>query len=169
MTLGLDASTTTVGFAFTDSGLSVKDAGFIDISDITTNKEKALFVIDLLAKNKFLPEVTTINLEAPLFGFARGRTSQQVIVKLIRFNAVFEYVISEYLNIPINLVNSNTVRKQLFGKCRIKGMDSKEFVKLHLEKIVSSLHDFDKKTSRDNIDKRNGDTYDAIVCSCYHV
>jgi len=166
MTLGLDASTTTVGFAFTNSKL-VMDAGFIDISDISTNKEKSLHVIDVLGKNKFIPEVTCINLEAPLFGFARGRTSQQVIVKLIRFNAVFEYVMSEYLNIPINLVNSNTVRKQAFGKCRIKGMDSKEFVKAHLENVIPNLHEFDKKTSRDNYDKRNGDMYDAIVCSMY--
>ena len=39
MTLGFDASTTTVGYSFFDNN-TVHDCGFIDISKQITNKEK---------------------------------------------------------------------------------------------------------------------------------
>ena len=47
MTLGFDASTTTCGWAFFDN-ITVQDCGYIDISKLNTNKEKAFCVIDVL-------------------------------------------------------------------------------------------------------------------------
>ena len=90
MTLGFDASTTTVGYSFFDNN-TVHDCGFIDISKQITNKEKAFFVINSLKDHPLITKVDKINLEAALSGFAGGFTSQQVIIKLARFNALFEY------------------------------------------------------------------------------
>lgn len=165
MTLGFDASTTTVGWSFFDQNL-VQDCGFIDISKLSTNKEKAFCVIDTLKNHPLIGQVDKINLEAALSGFAGGFTSQQVIIKLARFNALFEYIISEYWKIPVNLVSVNTMRKKAFGKCRIKGIKSKEFVKMQLESKMS-LVKWDKKKKNGNWDDRNFDMYDAIVCSMY--
>lgn len=165
MTLGFDASTTTVGWSFFDKNL-VQDCGFIDISKLTTNKEKSLFVIDVLKNHPLINKVDKINLEAALSGFAGGFTSQQVIIKLARFNALFEYIIGEYWKIPVNLVSVNTMRKKAFGKCRIKGIKSKEFVKMQLESKMN-LSTWDKKKKNGNWDDRNSDMYDAIVCSMY--
>ena len=138
MILGLDASTSTVGWAFSDDG-KIVDAGFLDISHLETSKEKSFFVLDYLRSTPNLKYVTSINLEAALSGFAGGRTSQQVIIKLARFNAVFEYIISEETDIKVNLCNVNTMRKQLFGKSRVKGIKPKDYVKLNIGKYIEDF------------------------------
>lgn len=165
MTLGFDASTTTCGWAFYENG-TIQDCGFIDISKLNTNKEKIFFVIDILKVHPLISKVQKINLEAALSGFAGGFTSQQVIIKLARFNALFEYIVGEYWKIPVTLVSVNTVRKKAFGKCRIKGIKSKDFVKMQLESKMS-LEKWDKMKKNGKWDERNFDMYDAIVTSMY--
>lgn len=161
MVLGLDASTTTVGWAFVNSS-KIEDAGFIDIKKFESSKEKTLYVAGILESHKLFSNVKTIHLEAALSGFAGGFTSQQVIIKLSRFNAVFEYILSERWSVPVKLWNVNTARKSVLGKCREKGIKSKEFVKIYLEKL-HDIHKFDTTTKRGNWDDRNSDMYDAIV------
>ena len=165
MILGLDASTSTVGWAFSDNG-KIIDAGFIDISSQDTNKEKSLFVLDYLRSTLNLKYVSEVNLEAALSGFAGGRTSQQVIIKLARFNAVFEYIISEETRLKVNLCNVNTMRKQLFGKSRVKGVKPKDYVRMNIGKYID-VDKYDKKKKKGGWDERNSDMYDAIVCSLY--
>lgn len=165
--LGFDASTTTVGWSFFDTdNKKVLDCGFVDISKLETNKEKVFHVISVLNSNPFLSKINQINLEAALSGFMGGRTSQQVIIKLARFNALFEYIIGEHYKIPVNLLSVNTMRKKIFGKCRIKGIKSKEFVRDELKKIII-LSKWDKFKKNGNWDDRNFDMYDAIVCSMF--
>jgi len=165
MILGLDASTSTVGWAFSDNG-KIVDAGFLDISKKETNKEKALFVLDHLRSTAHLKHVTEVNLEAALSGFAGGRTSQQVIIKLTRFNALFEYIISEETGLKVNLCNVNTMRKQLFDKSRVKGIKPKDYVKMNIG-VHIDVSKYDKKRPKGGWDDRNGDMYDAIVCALY--
>lgn len=165
ITLGLDASTRTVGFAFYD-GTNVVDAGFIDISKMETNKEKCLCVISVLDTNENMKSVSKINLEAALSGFMGGKTSQQTIILLARFNAILEYIISEHWKIPINLVSVMTARKKVFGKCRVKGMTGKEYVRQELPKIHPEITKFEKKNRNGEWDKKNEDMYDSVVIAC---
>ena len=116
--LGLDASTSTVGYAFNKDG-KIIEASFIDIKKLETNKEKSFKVIEVLNASKHITEASKIVLEAALSGFIGGSTSQQTVIKLARFNAVFEYILSEYYNIPIILSSVMTMRKTVFGKCRV--------------------------------------------------
>lgn len=105
-------------------------------------------------------------MEAALSGFMGGRTTQQTIIKLARFNAVFEYILCEEMGVKINLCNVNTMRKQLFGKARIKGMKSKEFVKANIVNFLE-VDKYDKKKKKGSWDERNGDMYDAVVCALF--
>lgn len=164
--LGLDSSTSVTGWAFSKDG-KVLDAGYIDTKKFETTKEKTYFVISELEKNQLIKDVTTINLEAALSGFAGGFTSQQVIITLTRHNAVFAYIIEEHFKVKVNLLSVNTMRKQLFGKCRIKGVKSKDFVKIELEKILPAITKFTVLNKKGNWDVRNGDMYDAVVASLY--
>lgn len=166
MICGFDASTTTCGFAFYN-GLVITDAGFIDISKYSTNKEKVLQVISIIDANPLIKSTTQINLEAALSGFAGGRTSQQVVIMLARFNAVFEYIVSEHFKIPINLVGASTARKKVLGKSFIKGMDAKSYVKQELPKLHPEITKFDKLNKRNNWDVKNSDMYDAIIMALY--
>ena len=100
-------------------------------------------------------------------GFAGGFTSQQVIITLARHNAVFAYIIEEHFKKKVNLLSVNTMRKQLFGKCRIKGIKSKDFVKQELESLVPDVIQFTIQNKKGNWDERNGDMYDAVVAGLY--
>jgi hypothetical protein len=165
MIIGLDASTTTVGWAFSEDG-KILDAGFLDISPFDSNKEKSIFVINFLKSNPNFRFIKSINLESALSGFAGGRTTQQTIIKLARFNAVFEYILTEELHLNVNLCNVNTMRKQLFGKCRVKGIKPKDYVKMNITQYIDT-EKFDKKKKRGSWDERNGDMYDAVVTALY--
>lgn len=162
MTLGFDASTTTCGWAFYD-GTVIRDAGFVDISKCPTNKEKALQVISVMDAHPHILLTTQINLEAALSGFMRGRTSQQVVILLARFNAVFEYIVSEHFKIPIQLLNAASARKKVFGKARVKGMTGKEYVRQQLDLRFSYIHQFDKLNTKKEWNAKNEDMYDAMV------
>ena len=161
MVLGLDVSTTCAGWAFYD-GKEIQDAGFIDLSRLETNKEKAFLIISTLNKNPNLSVTNKVNLEAALSGFMGGRTSQQTIIKLARFNAICEYILSETWKIPVNLVSVTTARKFVFGKCRVKGIDAKTYVKEQLSKKLD-LTKFNKLNKIGNVDVKCEDMYDAMV------
>jgi len=127
VTLGLDASTTCVGYAFTEDK-KILDMGFIDIKKEITPKDKVQKVLDFLNKNPYIDNTVDINIEDNLSGFAGGRTSQQVIVKLAKFNAILCFMLEEIFQMEVNSINPMTARKNVFGKARIKGKKAKEFV-----------------------------------------
>ena len=162
MVLGFDASTTCTGWAFWN-GQDIVDAGFIDLSRLETNKEKAFRVISVLDANPNRLVTTKVNLEAALSGFMGGRTSQQTIIKLARFNAVFEYIISEHWKTPVNLVSVTTARKTVFGKARVKGLTGKEYVRQQIDSRFPHFHKFDKMNRNGVPDAKCEDMYDGMV------
>ncbi len=164
--LGLDSSTSTTGWSFCENG-KILSAGFVDTKKLETTKEKTFRVISCLEKTNEIKRFDEINLEAALSGFAGGFTSQQVIITLARHNAVFAYIIEEHFKKKVNLLSVNTIRKQLFGKCRIKGIKSKDFVRQELESLVPDVIKFTTQNKKGNWDERNGDMYDAVVASLY--
>ena len=163
--LGLDISTSCVGYAFTQDK-KILDMGFIDIKKQKTPKEKVFKVLDFLNKSSYIDEVFTIYVEDNLQGFAGGRTSQQVIVKLAKFNAVLCFVLEDMLDMEVHNINPMTARKQVFGKARVKGIKAKDFVKMKIEEMYDTKK-WCKTTSRGNWDKRNIDAYDGLVMSLF--
>ena len=165
MVLGLDVSTSCVGYAFTKDK-KIIDMGFIDLKKQKTPKEKTFFVLTYLSKNPYIDNVKKINIEDNLSGFSGGRTSQQVIVKLAKFNAILGFVIEEEFGVEVKNINPNTARKQVFGKARIKGVPAKEYVKMKIDEKYNTKK-WCKITTRGNWDKRNIDAYDGLVMSLY--
>ena len=165
VTLGLDISTTCVGYAFTENK-QILEMGFIDIKKQTTHKEKAFFVLAEINKSSYIDKVEKVYVEDNLSGFAGGRTSQQVIVKLAKFNAVLCFVIEDAFDIEVKNVNPMTARKQAFGKARVKGVKAKDFVKRQVEELYDTKK-WCKHTTRGNWDKRNIDAYDGLVMSLF--
>ena len=164
VTLGLDASTTCVGYAFTEDK-KILDMGFIDIKKEKTPKDKVQKVLDFLHASSYIDNVDDINIEDNLSGFAGGRTSQQVIIKLAKFNAILCFMLENF-EYNVNSINPMTARKQVFGKARVKGLKAKDFVKQEIEKMYNTKK-WCKETTRGNWDKRNIDMYDGLVMSLY--
>ena len=164
VTLGLDASTTCVGYAFTEDK-KILDMGFIDIKKEKTPKDKVQKVLEVLNSIRHIDEVIDINIEDNLSGFAGGRTSQQVIIKLAKFNAILCFMLENF-EYNVNSINPMTARKQVFGKARVKGKKAKEFVQEEIEKMYNT-NKWCKETARGNWDKRNIDMYDGLVMSLF--
>lgn len=163
---GLDASTSTVGWSFQENNI-VLDAGFLNISKIDVNKNKGKMVVDFLSNHNLIKSTHHINLEAALSGFGGGKTSQQTIIMLSRWNAILEYMLFETLNLPVVLCNVNTMRKKVLGKARVTGMKPKEYVKSRIELVVPNIKQFEKLNRNEDWDVHNSDMYDACICSLY--
>ena len=165
VTLGLDISTSCVGYAFTKDK-KILDMGFIDIKKQKTPREKVFKVLGFLDNISYIDEVEKIFVEDNLSGFAGGRTSQQVIVKLAKFNAILCFVLEDTFEIEVKNINPMTARKCVFGKARIKGIKAKDLVKMKIEEMYDTKK-WCKHTTRGNWDKRNIDMYDGLVMSLY--
>tara|TARA_Y100000034_G_C6775987_1_gene346499 strand:+ start:73 stop:576 length:504 start_codon:yes stop_codon:yes gene_type:complete len=163
--LGLDASTTTVGYAFTENN-EILDMGFIDIKTHKTPKNKTFFVLTCLHKSPYIDKIEKINIEDSLSGFMGGRTSQQTIIKLAKFNAILGFIMEEEFDIPVENINPMTARKKVFGKARVKGIKAKDYVKMKIEEMYNT-EKWCKTTTRGNWEKRNLDMYDGLVMSLY--
>ena len=164
-TLGLDISTSCVGYAFTKDK-KILDMGFIDIKKQKTPREKVFKVLGFLDNISYIDEVEKIFVEDNLSGFAGGRTSQQVIVKLAKFNAVLCFILEDTFEVEVKNINPMTARKCVFGKARVKGIKAKDFVKMKVEEMYDTSK-WCKTTTRGNWDKRNIGMYDGLVISLY--
>ena len=164
VTLGLDISTNCVGYAFTKDK-EILDMGFIDIKKFKTYREKAFFILSKLDDNKYIDDVEKIYVEDNLSGFAGGRTSQQTIIKLAKFNAILCFTLENF-EFEVHNINPMTARKQVFGVARVKGIKAKDLVKRKIEKMYTTSK-WCKTTTRGNWDKRNIDMYDGLVMSLY--
>lgn len=164
--LGLDLSTTTCGYAINTDG-KIVNAGFFDISDVDTYKQKAEIIISGLVGK---PVFDRIHVEETLANFMFGRTSQNTLLKLAMNKAVICYILEEKYSKKVFSYNVNTMRKFLFGNCRAKGVKSKDFVKHQLSNKVPYIKNFDvikKVKGSDRWDDRNSDMYDAAVVALY--
>ena len=165
VTLGLDASTTCVGYAFTEDK-KILDMGFIDIKKEKTPKDKVQKVLGFLNESSYIDNVIDINIEDSLSGFAGGRTSQQVIIKLAKFNAILCFMLEEMFEFEVHNINPMTARKNVFGVARVKGIKAKDLVKSKIEEMYNTKK-WCKKTKTGLWDKRNIDMYDGLVMSLY--
>ena len=163
--LGLDISTTCVGYAFTENK-EILDMGFIDLRKMNTPREKVFFVIDFLDKNSYINNIEQIYVEDNLSGFAGGFTSQQTIIKLAKFNAILCFELENVFQVDLKNINPMTARKNVFGVARIKGVKAKDLVKRKIEEMYDTKK-WCKETTRGNWDKRNIDMYDGLVMSLY--
>ena len=164
-TIGLDASTTTVGYAFVEDK-KILDVGFIPIHKEKTVRDKVRVTMDAITALDPFEDVDKIYIEDSLSGFSRGRTSQQTIIKLAKFNAVLVYCLEFAYGELVEGINPMTARKHLFGKAREKGVSAKDFVKKEINRLYS-LDEYVKLTPTGLWDKRNMDGYDALVCALY--
>ena len=161
----MDASTTTVGYAFVEDK-KVINMGFIPIEKENTIRDKVRVTMDAITTSDPFSDVDKIYIEDSLSGFSRGRTSQQTIIKLAKFNTVLVYCLEFAYGEIVEGVNPMTARKHLFGKARKQGVSAKDFVKKEINRLYS-LDEYVKLTPTGLWDKRNMDGYDALVCALY--
>ena len=147
-------------------GKDIVTMGFIPIQKEKTIRDKVQLTMDTITGMDPFDEIERIYIEDSLSGFSRGRTSQQTIIKLAKFNAVLTYCLEFAYGEIVDGVNPMTARKHLFGKARKQGVTAKDFVKKEIN-CLYNLEEYVKLTKTGLWDKRNMDSYDALVCALY--
>ena len=157
--LGLDLSCSTCGYAITENKV-ILSAGFVDISDAVTYDDKVALIITALKDQKF----DKIIIEESLSGFAFGRTSQQILLKLTKNKAVIAYILEKYYKMNVQSINAMTARKAALGAARVKGIKPKDYVKARIEQMYD-MTTWTILNKKGNEEKRMEDVRDAIVLS----
>lgn len=157
--LGLDLSCSTCGYAITENKI-ILFAGFVDISDAVTYDDKVALIITALKDQKF----DKIIIEESLSGFAFGRTSQQILLKLTKNKAVIAYILEKYYKMNVQSINAMTARKAALGAARVKGIKPKDYVKARIEQMYD-MTTWTILNKKGNEEKRMEDVRDAIVLS----
>jgi Holliday junction resolvasome RuvABC endonuclease subunit len=167
--LGLDASTSTIGYCLSHvksrNGQFIVAAGFIDLSKHHTIEDK-MYRFNMALMCITCEDAPHVYLEEPVMGFRTGKTTQQTIVNLAKFNATLQYSL-RFNGYQVTMVNANTARKRVFGRAGFRGVKPKDFVRQNLPRICPMVEDFRVHTKRNLLDKRNDDMYDAVVLALY--
>ena len=133
MFLGLDISTSIIGFCILEENSSLKEIGSIDLT-----KEKSIFkkasifrekVEQLSDKHKIKKVFVEENLQA----FRPGLSSAKTIVTLARFNGMCSLIASEVFTFDPEFINVNAARKSIgFKKKKDKSSNTKQQVLDHV-------------------------------------
>ena len=129
MILGLDVSTSTIGWCVLSN-----DGVFVDCGFISLSKQKSLIIKAKMASSEFSKicikyPIETIYIEECLQRFTRGMSSAATITKLASFNGIIQYVSYEDFGVEPGLLNVNQARKsvglkvQSQKKCGIQTKD----------------------------------------------
>lgn len=157
--LGLDISTSVVGWAITDENGTLLEYGAWDLKN--KNKfpdifEKGKFVGDQLQKLK----VDRVFIEQNLFMFQAGASSAKVLNQLSKFNGMVSMLCFYHLNIKPDYISSGTARKNNNIKIP-KGSKAKEVV---MKSLLDNETSFSVTyTPKGNIAPKYYDMADAIV------
>lgn len=140
MFLGLDISTSIIGFCILGENSSLQEVGSIDLT-----KEKSIFkkasifrrkIEELKGKHKIKKVFVEENLQA----FRPGLSSAKTIVTLARFNGMCSLVSSEVFTFDPEFINVNAARKSVgFKKKKDKSANTKEQVLEHVSALEPKI------------------------------
>jgi len=161
MILGLDISTTCIGYCVYDEK-NILDKNAIKLEGEFYNRvDVALKEIDRIVDGW---KIKKVHIEDFLMKFAIGKSSAFSINKLIAFNSILSYHLYKK-NLIIKRYNVLTARKVLFGQAKNKFYkNSKEFVLEMLRKKLGQEYiDTLPLNTRGNIAVESYDINDAVV------
>lgn len=174
MFLGLDISTSVVGWSIVDLQGSLVDYGYIDFNEKKLKLETNLFLkLDYFNKTfndvleKYKDKITSWAIEEAAMKFSSGMSSAQTIFTLASFNFGVAYSVYKTLNKEPIYINVNTARKK-FGIKIPRDLDKSKKKAYVLESCINRYANFKvEKNKKDNYKKQFFDVSDSIVMSTY--
>ena len=116
MILGLDVSTSKIGYCVVDTQQNLKEVNFIKFKDGTLEERAMKFFHGELSRVKYTYKITHVRIEAPFTMFSGGKTTAGTMSKLQRFNGMISVLAYMEFNLQPELVQSRSAR----SKCGIK-------------------------------------------------
>lgn len=173
MKLGLDISTTTVGWCVLLDDNSFVDAGYISLSDEKGLYDKACKALSELSGVFIRNNITKVQIEEYLGNFAPGKGSILTVIMLASFNGILSYEVRKSFGIDPIKVHASSARKAV-GFSMTKGMQAlkkqsgdKNFTKHKVAEICLGIEPLleNKKelNSKSNIREEFYDLIDAYV------
>lgn len=163
MNLGLDISTSNVGWCILDaSDNRLVDAGAIELSKKKCIFEKCAAVRDHLTKLDKQYNITAVSIEENLQAFRPGFSSAKTIVTLARFNGMVTLICNDEFSIRPTFLNVNNARKLAGLKIVRKSDISTKDQVLNFVKL--KLPDFDWPTKTLKSGTRKGLVIPASCC-----
>ncbi len=136
--LGLDISTSVVGYCIIDKKGNLHNLSYISLSKLETLFDKAEAVAEILKDYEGL--VSHIAIEEPLVMFQEGFSRAQILSKLSMFNGMVSMMTKFIYNQTPVYYNVNTARKLSFPDLRFpKGSDRKELVRTEIAKKYTDI------------------------------
>jgi len=127
MILGLDASTSVVGWTVLSEDASFVDIGHIDLKKCESLYDRIDVVSAFLRETKKKYTISNVFIEEALMAFGKGLSMAQVICRLQRFNGFVSCRVYDIFGIQPILLNASHARK-LCGIKLIRGQNTKQIV-----------------------------------------
>lgn len=171
LTLGLDISTSTIGYCIVDSDKNLISMSYIKLSSVKDLFEKIVMFREVLLQYKDV--IKYIAIEDPLVMFQPGFSRAQILSLLSRFNGMCSAVAYfVYNKVPV-YYNVNHARKLALPNMKFtKGCDRKQVVLEHISKLYPDV-DWPRKPKATNSDgtfKLKDECYDmadaAVIAIC---
>ena len=140
MILGLDVSTSNVGYCIIDKKGQIVQINFVKLSKFKSLCSKAKVLKDALMELIIRYEITHIYIEEALQRFSFGRSSAGTITKLASFNGVTQYLCYDIFNVEPILLNVNNARKLLDIKTQSKKKAGKDVKTQVFEWVTDHLN-----------------------------
>ncbi len=164
--LGLDISTSVVGFCVMNDKLEIVEYGYCDISEIQDIYEKLSNVKEKICSLNDEYDLDGIFVENFLFRFAAGKSRIQTLIKLCEFNTLIKYECLLLGKKPV-LLNVLHARKIALGKSSSKEFNSvKDFVISIINTIYPDIKwewVYKKRKKETVLDSRCYDIADSMV------
>ena len=117
MILGLDVSTTRIGWAVIDDEKELIDSGFFKTDKNKTLEQRAEeFRENVLEPLKHIHRIHEVRVEEPFSMFSGGKTTARTMSSLQRFNGMISLITHQLFGRPPTLVGATTAR----SRCGIK-------------------------------------------------
>jgi Holliday junction resolvasome RuvABC endonuclease subunit len=166
MILGIDVSTSKIGYCVIDDQQNLKEVSFLKFKDGTLEERAMKFFNNELARIKRTYIITHVRIEEPFTMFSGGKTTAGTMSKLQRFNgmiSVLSYVMFEILP---DLVSSRSARSKSGIKIK-RGENTKKKIIEWVEKKYPK--DFTVVLTRHGNPKPGTDDMaDSIVVALSH-
>tara|TARA_Y100000034_G_scaffold128571_1_gene183443 strand:- start:635 stop:1159 length:525 start_codon:yes stop_codon:yes gene_type:complete len=162
--LGLDISTSTIGFSFFSAAGELLVIGYLELTKIKTLYKKTIEFKKLI--NYYLDQFSIIDLyiEAPLLRFSKF-SSADTLNKLAFFNGAVSYLIFDLTKIEPKHINATSARSRVVGRIPRKSIAK--------EKIFNYVKEREKgiywpTNSKGNFIKQCYDMADSYIIGAYY-
>lgn len=111
MILGLDVSTSTIGYSILDSEGNMLELGFLSLKKAKNLLVKAEMYEELLLRLKSKYSFSRVFIEEAFQRYSRGMSSARTITLLAAFNGIIQYANYKLLRITPELISVSAARK----------------------------------------------------------